>query len=254
MTLAVTYGPDGAHMPVTTAPSGPVTFGATATDREHGPFLFSFDDSDPGYPLSNLLADVSKAFGEETDLPAYEKVTAKIQQFGGVSIAPGHDASFTVMLPPGSYYLVDQDVEAPAEADLTTIEVTGPAGDADLSAPSTITMRDFAFDMPAELPAKGSVLIENTGDQPHYAVLIGLKPGTTLDQVNEVFTSEQGTGPDSPMTGDSANTGTQSPDTKMIYAYDLVPGLYAVACFEPNPDRGGAPHIADGMLTLVTLT
>ena len=55
----------------------------------------------------------------------------------------------------------------------------------------TITARDFAFDLPAEIPAGWvSLTLNNTGEVNHHALFGRLNEGTTLDQVKEALASD----------------------------------------------------------------
>jgi plastocyanin len=126
---------------------------------------------------------------------------------------------------------------APSEAALQQLEITGT---------------DFAFELPATIPAGlTSITLANEGQEEHQAQVAGLNEGSTFEDLtaalqgnNEVealgMLSLSG-GPTGVVPGDSGTT-----------ASNLAPGQYAVLCFVRSPD--GVPHFAKGMVAPFEVT
>ena len=48
--------------------------------------------------------------------------------------------------------------------------------------------------------------------------------------------------------------GVVGPGQEMTFDYDLDAGSYVIACFIPDLENGGVPHVAEGMVHAFTVT
>jgi plastocyanin len=175
---------------------------------------------------------------------------------GGVAaIAPGTSQSATMILPPGRYYLVDNQTDANNNAfakagGVKELTVTGQAsGDDKLpSADVTFTTREYSFGISEDLKAgTHTVKFDNVGSQLHHVLAFPLLPGKTIDDVRQAFASQdQNTPPPvdfQKATGVEVLDGGKALVTKMTFEK----GSYAFICFLSDRS-GGPPHFALGML------
>jgi hypothetical protein len=162
---------------------------------------------------------------------------------GGVgSVASGKSASVTQELAPGRYLVFDIDTNAYAE-----LEVTGESGPGELTVDGgTIDATEYQFTSTGLKAGNTSVLFENTGSEPHFIAGIGLKPGSTIEDVRKFFRTEKG----EPPIDESRNFSTaviDGGDSQSIEV-DLQEGKYALLCFVPDR-AGGPPHVVKGMIS-----
>lgn len=170
---------------------------------------------------------------------------------GPAPVEHGGTAEVTLDLRPGNYlfacFLAGADgVPHLAKGMLKPLVVTAaPAAAATPAARETITLRDFAFTMPAQLPAgKHTYRVVNGGPQPHELVVARLAPGGTLADVSRFFT-EPAAGPP-PFTLVGGMQGL-APGGSGFMTLDLTTGEYAAVCLIPDPATGKA-HLHLGMI------
>ena len=155
--------------------------------------------------------------------------------------------------PPSVSVTPEPASEAPASPS------TAPASEAPSAEPSgaamqefEITGTDFAFAMPATIPAGlTSITLTNEGQEEHQAQVAGINEGSTFEDLtaalqgnNEIEALGMLTlagGPTGVVPGDSGTTGS-----------NLPPGQYAILCFVRSPD--GVPHFAKGMVAPFEVT
>lgn len=191
--------------------------------------------------------DFTGAFqqGEEAALPL-------ISFEGGVGTTmPGNTASATTDLAAGDYALIcfvagEDGVPHAAKGMLMPLEVTEPAATAAApEADATVTMTDFAYELPDEFEATGTVEFVNEGEQPHEANIVGLREGDS-DTFLEFFAEPAGPPPFTSSGGFQAlSVGAGS---GYVDLSQLDPGRYAFVCFIPDALGDGAPHFTKGMI------
>jgi uncharacterized cupredoxin-like copper-binding protein len=155
------------------------------------------------------------------------------------------------------------DVPHLAKGMIAPFEVT-PSEEtpAELPAPdSTITAADFSFPDTALATGEQTVQVVNSGAQNHEFAIVKLDEGVSVDQVKAMFTEEQPTpapgetpeeqGP--PPFLSAGGYGALAPGDDGYMIVDLEPGNYALLCFFPDPNSGGAPHAALGMVGSLTV-
>jgi hypothetical protein len=216
-----------------------------------GPGIVEFVTFKKGYDVADFTEDVN-AYGAKNDLKALKRAISKSTIIGG--LAGG--GSGTVVFPrPGAY--TPFAIGGRGVVTGKTLVVDGPkqSSKAPRTDGSILAKRGPAWGGASSLPADGRFLFKNKGSSgmPHFVVLQQVVPGTTTDQVLESLQSEQ-QGPPPWALAASLETGTLSPGRSMTVDYDLPPGQYVVMCFFPDPDMGGMPHSAMGMLRMITLS
>jgi hypothetical protein len=172
---------------------------------------------------------------------------------GPVASAPTQSASAFVDLTPGSYALLCNipNAEGTPHAALGQARaLTVVASDAPAAAApaddATIGGEDFAFVVDESLPAGDHVLrFENTGEQPHEAVLLKLDEGATASDVAMAFApGGSGQPPAMPVGG----VGGIMPGTAQSFPASLSPGRYGLLCFFIDP-ASGKTHAELGMMS-----
>ncbi len=227
-----------------------VTFKNSGT-QPHGVLLARVDD---GHSQDEIAASVA---AQDAPVPPW----AHLQ--GGVDgVPPGQEASATVKLAPGSYFLLDpgsgdDDVSYVKGGAIRAINVTGggPTGDVP-SAGVTIAAKEYGFDVPKLKAGQSTVRFENKGKEPHIMVAAPIADGASIDTVREFFASEgppPAGGPPPPLDFEKA-VSLQALDAGQseVTTVDFKPGRYAFVCFL-NDRAGGPPHFAKGMLQEVKI-
>jgi hypothetical protein len=107
------------------------------------------------------------------------------------------------------------------------------------------------FSMPDTLPAgRVTLVMRNTGQEPHHAQLLRLKDGITLEQFMSALA--QGEGPALALVSAEGGPGPVPPNGQSEVTLDLRDGTYVTICFIPSPD--GIPHLAKGMVKPLQVT
>lgn len=110
---------------------------------------------------------------------------------------------------------------------------------------------DYSFSM-ADTVASGwsKVTLKNSGKEVHHVQLFRARAGVTGLQLLEAIKS----GPEGIFKVATAEggPGTTIPTASNETLVRLLPGTYLLACFVPGDD--GVPHLAKGMVKLVTVT
>jgi len=197
---------------------------------------------------------------------------------GPTVVAPGAQTQVILALEAGQYvalcFVASPDgIPHLAKGMVQAFEVTGGATPAAAEAPTaagTVVMRDFSFELPAQIAAGPQVWeVVNEGPQPHEIVLLRLAPGVTQEQAMGMF----GGPPASPAAGHDMATPAGTPAGSAADAppgipvggmqalatglrgwavLDLAPGTYLAVCGIPDPATG-QPHFALGMVASFTV-
>jgi hypothetical protein len=173
---------------------------------------------------------------------------------GPHNAAPGASAVSTQALEPGSYlaicFIPSPDgvahfrkgmvapfvVEAPAEA------VATPELD---EADATITMRDFAYELPDDFSGRGTFTIENRGPQQHEMAVYELDDDASIADFQA---SLAGTASGPPPVTAAGGVTTLAAGRAAAIDLALDPGRYVLMCFLPDVAAGGEPHFLRGMM------
>ena len=114
----------------------------------------------------------------------------------------------------------------------------------------TVTATDYAFAMPAEIPA-GTITFRlvSRAKELHHAIVVRLDQGKTVVDLREALKRP---GPPPPWAHPLGGPNASDPRGVSEATLALAPGRYAIICFIPTP--GGVPHFAKGMLTEFEVT
>ncbi|MGH2789078.1 MAG: hypothetical protein ACRDJV_14420 [Actinomycetota bacterium] len=140
---------------------------------------------------------------------------------------PGESTTLLAEFPPGRYIVVREEDEVHARFDVTAPsgnEITEPTADID------VTVGEFYFDMPHELPAGEITLaLTNMGEQGHEMIIAD----EAKQKEFRLFYAP-------------------APGGKVWYEVTLEPGTYIAACQFTDPQTGKA-HFDLGMRTEFTV-
>ena len=192
-------------------------------------------------------ADVEKAGGAwsegERALPEW------ITFVGGIGSTKGGGSGVAVVdLPAGEYLAFDVEGKGPQPYAEFTVE--GDEGEALPEVPAVIEAVDYDFSA-GQLEAGGqSVLLENTGEEPHHLAAAPLKPGKTEADVKRYLESEKGPSPIVERKG--FDTAIVSGGESAVIDLRFEPGEYLLSCFIPDR-KGGPPHALKGMVTTASV-
>lgn len=177
---------------------------------------------------------------------------------GPGALDPSKMTEVTLNLTPGTYALAcfissPDGIPHLAKGMLKPLTVTpADASSATLASPSsagTLTMRDFAFDLPSTLPAGPTTFtVVNDGPQLHEMNILKLAPGATASDVL-AWQPDLGTPPPFEAVG-GMNGLSQGITGDMTL--DLAPGTYVAICNIPDPASGVA-HSQLGMIREFTV-
>lgn len=177
-----------------------------------------------------------------------------VRQVGGVAaVAPGGEAEVGLTLEAGTYAFIcvipspSDRVRHVEKGMVLPFVVTEPAA---VSAPpatlGTFFLRDFAFEMPAVMPAgHATYKVVNDGPgQPHEIAIVRLVDGATVEDVRRSIMTPSGPPPFRAVGGFQA---TEAGSDGYV-TLDLEPGEYAAIC--RVTDRGsGLSHVHLGMVS-----
>jgi uncharacterized cupredoxin-like copper-binding protein len=245
-TVTVTATDYGFDAPAT-APAGAVTIHLINHGKElHQVQLIKLENG-------KTAADLAKAMRTPGPTPSWVKFVG-----GPNGIAPGQEARATSVLAPGRYvflcFIPSQDgVMHAAKGMVRPFEVTAASTASTAEAPAadvTITLTDYAFNSSQPLTAgPHTILVKNTGPQPHEIVLLKLPPGKKAEDFGRwAETGMKGPPPAEPLGG----VGFLDKGLQGSFTADLTPGDYGFICFVPDA-KDGKPHLAHGMMRTITV-
>lgn len=198
------------------------------------------------------MADLQAALAQ-----GEEAAMALLEFVGGPSVLdPGKSQEVVLDLKAGNYVLLcfissADGVPHLAKGMVKPIQVVA-AGQSGAQAPQanlSVVLKDFGFEMPAEVKAgKQTWEIKNAGPQLHEMVIFKLAPGKTMDDVGAFFQSPAGPPPFEAVGGMQALSVGRS----AWLVLDLQPGNYIALCNVPDPASGKA-HSELGMIMPFTV-
>jgi hypothetical protein len=175
---------------------------------------------------------------------------------GPGALSPLKSGEVTLDLTAGSYVLAcfiasPDGVPHLAKGMLKPVTVTSAPADPSVlpELAGTVTMRDFSFDMPEQVPAgRVTYKVVNDGPQPHELNILKLAPGATVDDMR-AWQANPTTPPPFEAVG-GMNGLSRGVDGFMTV--DLQPGGYVAICHIPDPGSG-VPHSHLGMIRTFTV-
>jgi hypothetical protein len=165
---------------------------------------------------------------------------------GGVPVTEERSSSTSVQsLQAGTYVVVDPEGKGPPKVGATFV-VSGEREAAQPEGSSVIEAFDYGFKAANLKQGTNEVLIDNTGEEPHFVEAAPLKQGETLDDVKRFLKDEKGPPPvDFKRT---VSTPVLEGGTKQLISLELESGKYALLCFVADR-AGGKPHAFQGMVS-----
>jgi len=228
-------------------PAGLVTVELTNAGRAfHEAQLIRLD---PGHRPDEALRVIA---AEGAPSPAW------IHAAGGTGPAsPGASNSATQRLSPGNYMVYDAPFMNEGQGvkfGVASFKVDGRADGGPLPK-STAKVEAFEYGFRASGLRTGDNTVEfsNTGDEAHHVIAAPYKSGATLAAVRRAFTQGR-SGAEPPLDFEHTSyTARIDSGTKQITELHLdEPGKYALLCFVSDR-KGGPPHVAQGMITEITV-
>ena len=200
-----------------------------------------------GVTLEQLEAALQQ--GPEAALPL-------VTLAGGVGLAaPNHHEQAVLDLTEGQYVMLclvsgEDGVPHVAKGMLKPIQVVARKSQAVVQEPKSdvsIVLKDFRFEMPAEIKAgRLTWKVTNQGPQPHEVFIVKLLPGKTLDDLTAFMHTYEG----EPPVEDAAagRVAVMGPGQTGWVNLDLSAGDYVALCHITDPASGKA-HAEMGMMT-----
>jgi hypothetical protein len=232
--VSITVSADGIEMPAELG-AGPVRFHVTVSEEGAGsPMLARFVDGKGVADLEQALAAM------ETEGPA--AIFSAVALYGGGEGAYLED--FTLDLEGGDHVAMVFGEDAPLlqtfSVLLNEIEPEPPVASVEAK------MRDFAFELPASIPAGEHVWrFINEGGQWHETVVFVAQEGMSVEDLIAAASGE--------VEGDAAPemafVWTPASEGEQGWAnINLPAGDYVVICFLPDVNGDMSPHFAHGMV------
>jgi len=196
----------------------------------------------PGKTLADLQAATNRSAAIPEDV---------IEILTGSSVGPGQTFTTTVNLPEGAYVAATP----PDGRGLGPFQelAVGP-GAAGGSPPKTVgrvVMFDHGFRAPATMKGRGTLAVENAGQNFHFIVGIRLNRGVNADRVREQLI--EGTLRGAPPGEFVSIIGVVGPATTNYVETRLKPGTYLIACFFGDRHSGGHEHTEFGMVRKIVV-
>lgn len=255
-----TLGEPGAARFTVEGPSqlgqGFTSFALKNTGKQpYTPVLAQLKNGATDAQVKAALSALMQSQGE--DMAAIERVADFVG--GAASLAPGATFEYGVNLAPGRYVLFGFGATEDGQpfydlGQYKTFTVTGtsngvPAPKADVRA----SLKDYQVELPRTLRAGRQLWeVENAGQETHHLMLMRIKDGKTMQDVEAFFHAPDPAQAGEPPFEDAGGLETLSRGRKAFVTLDLAPGEYVVACFLPSAAKH-APHFALGMLTNVSV-
>ncbi len=202
----------------------------------------------PGKTMQDLAAAFQQGLG-----PAL----AMLQFVGGPNtIDPGGKQTTIVNLTPGDYvflcFVPDADgTPHLAKGMIRPIHIVSStnAVTAEPTTDGSVTLKDFAFDLPSNVSAGSHMWkVTNTGSQPHEMTLVKLADGKSVTDVLNFMKAPSGQPPFTYAGGIAA----LSPGLTGYVSVNLQSGNYVVMCNVTDVSTG-KPHFDEGMITPLTV-
>jgi hypothetical protein len=205
----------------------------------------------PGVAFDDYVAHARQAMSDDpaTAVAGGRAVARDAVMLGGAAAADVPVAA-TMEVAPGDHLLVDfRDAAEPDFAQrIRTLRVEPGTGRTQVGSGARITATDAGFRAPAALVSGAPVVVGNETDQYTEAILMRVRPGTTLADVDAFFA---GAGP-YPFAGLPTGIVPLSPGRTAVLRAELPPGEYALVTWVRDLDTGRM-LAQEGMRELVTV-
>lgn len=235
-------------MPTTVQP-GVNKFKVTSAKRSG----FQIISLHEGYTVDQAEADIKEGL-DGGKLKALRRFEANVTLIGGVASVPGKTARFWVDLAPGSYIALDTMARTNAAK---WFAFTAAGADTGAVMPQGAVVKAVQSatwsKRPAAIPHKGTLTFKNRSSQNHFAFMVKMNKGATIQDVKEFLMTEEGQGRPPVNFRYSIDSAVISGGESVAFDYRLPTGTYAMLCFWPDASMGGMPHALMGMLRTIRL-
>jgi hypothetical protein len=187
------------------------------------------------------FADAQAATQRSSQIP--EGVLVVPTSFFGVP--PGQSFVTTLNLPPGDYVTTQPSNGKGVGPAVQFSIANGAAGGSPPATTGTVLLYDYGISAPATISGRGTLAINNIGQNYHFLVGVRLKPGVNPDKVVRQIRSGNSNGP--PPGQPVSIIGIVGPGTVNYVKTDLKPGTYVIACFNSDRHSAGHDHSQFGM-------
>jgi hypothetical protein len=172
---------------------------------------------------------------------------------GGIAaINPGAPWNASTKLRDGTYIAVDTGTGSDGKANFTkprgvqTFDVKGSTVNAaDAKTDASVTLRDYAIDMPSSIPATASLKISNTGKDNHELTFVKVHDAKVGQAFVKLIRSGKPVDFKSATIPVLAPTG---PGTQTVVRGKLAPGEYLAYCSFASARSKGKAHATLGMV------
>lgn len=209
----------------------------TAKNTGTTPSNFALGQLRPGKTLADLMAEAQKTAG----VP--EESLVLITSY--FSLPPGQTFVTTVNLPAGNY-AATQPPDGKGFGPLAPFTVApGAAAGTPPATTGKLLLYDYGIKAPATIRGKGTLAIDNVGQNYHFLIGIRLKRGVNPNKVvADVLAGKQG-----PPPGQFINIiGLVGAGTVNYLETNLKPGNYVIVCFNADRHSAGTNHSRYGMV------
>jgi len=214
--------------------------------------------------LNSLTFAEFQAAADATDLT---KLQDAVFVGGPNNVDPGASVTATVHLAAGNYAVVclipGADNKPHAAHGMIAPVTVAQTADSDEDTPKAdagkITVTEFTFTPDSSFTGRGTVEIDNIGNQVHEVIIEKMASGTTFAEAKRYILIPPGapgvaTPPGPPPLTSAGGIVGLGPKQTMYQTLTLAPGHYLLACFFPDPTKGNAPHALEGMLKEITVS
>lgn len=216
----------------------------TARNTGSKPVNFALARLRPGKTLADLQAETNRS----SNVP--EGTTATLTTYFG--LAPGQSFTTTLDLPPGDY-VSTQPPDGKGLGPATQFSIAnGAAGGSPPANNGTVVLYDYGIDAPASIPGRGTLKINDIGQNYHFLIGIRLNRGVNADKVvSDIRAGKETNGP--PPGQFVTIIGIVNPGSVNYVKTNLKPGSYVIACFNSDRHSAGHNHSQFGMVRKLTV-
>ncbi|QKG27221.1 hypothetical protein [Actinomadura verrucosospora] len=219
----------------------------------------------PGATPAGFADHLGKVFSDDPKVavPAGRALMAEAELLGGAESQAGRSTTFTTMVRPGTYYLLnylDFETRTPAgpqalhKLTITRERHTGSAPRPGSVVGMTDTPSGPRFHLPDQIKAGAPLLLTNHLKQVNEAIFIPVSPDTSRAEIQKFFEGVQnGEWGRPPFTGAPLGSPPLSPGRTLTLQAPLKPGRYAVITWVLDL-TDGVRLAAKGMHSLIIVT
>ncbi|WP_331766447.1 hypothetical protein [Embleya sp. NBC_00896] len=231
-------GVDGLSAPASAAP-GPITFRVSTSHARHG--HVGLVRLNPGVSLETFVPHLVRALSHDPeDVKAGGRALTRDGEFlGGAATVPGKTVSFSLVLQPGTYYLIDFldfETATPAGPDrVRALTVAGRPATGETPRPEAVIASvpgtNPRFVAPARIRPGAPLLVVNLlPGQVNEAILYPVPAGTTDAQLADFFRALDKGEWSAPPFDTAAGLGATplSPGRSLVLEAPVTPGRYAL--------------------------